>query len=81
MSITLAIVSLLFIPLLAGLWASKGGIAKSVFILLSLSLVALCLLAAWYAWAEPPRSIPWTTIYLFFGTFFGALAFFRCRRP
>jgi di/tricarboxylate transporter len=81
MPILLLIVFLLLVVLLATTWISRGNPAKSAFILISLSLAALCLLGAWYAWAEPPRSIPWTTGYLLCSVLVGTLAFLRYQRP
>jgi hypothetical protein len=81
MTILPLIVFLFVVVLLPTTWASRGSLAKSTFMLISVALAALCLLGAWYAWAEPPRSIPWTTGYILCGVLMGSLAFLRYRRP
>ena len=66
--------------LMAIVWFSKGQVAKIVFSLFGVALVAQGCLGAWHAWGET-GSIPWTVGWLSLAVLFVVLVVLRWRRP
>jgi len=81
MPIPLLMVILFVVALMVTTWILQGRVVKLTFMLGSSSLTALCFLSAWYAWAEPPQSIAWTTGWILGGLLTGILTFSRYQRP
>ena len=80
MPILLIVLVVAAVFFLATTWFAKGQVAKIVFSLFGVALVAQGCLGALHAWGET-GSIPWTVGWLSLAVLFVVLVVLRWRRP